>query len=69
MGSARVEQRCLRLWAIPVQESAMPTIFRFAMVAAVLAGLCYGVIYALATFLEPAPREISVTIPPSRYAK
>ena len=47
----------------------MPTIFRFAMAAAVLAGLCYGVIYALATFLEPAPREISLPVPPSRYAK
>ena len=47
----------------------MPTIFRFAMVAAVLAGLCYAAIYALATFLEPTPQEISVTVPPSRYAK
>jgi hypothetical protein len=64
-----MERRCLRRRAIPVQETAMPTIFRFAMVSAVVAGLCYGVIYALATFLEPPPREISVTVPPSRYAK
>lgn len=47
----------------------MPTIFRFAMVAAVFAGLCYAAVYSLATLLEPAPREVIVTVPPSRYAK
>lgn len=47
----------------------MPTITRFALVAAVLAGLCYAAVYALATMLEPTPREVTVTVPPSRYAK
>ena len=49
--------------------SAMPTIFRFAVVAAVIAGLCWAALYALATLLEPAPREIVVPVPPSRHAK
>jgi len=49
--------------------TAMPTIFRFAAISALFAGLCYAALYALATMLEPAPREVTVTVPPSRYAK
>jgi hypothetical protein len=49
--------------------AVMPTIFRFAMISAVVAGICYAALFALASWLEPAPREIVVTVPPSRYAK
>ncbi len=41
----------------------MPSLFRFLAVVAVLAGLCYGLIYALATLVEPTPREMIITIP------
>ena len=41
----------------------MPTLFRFLAVVAILAGLAFAVMFALATFVEPTPREISVTIP------
>ena len=44
----------------------MPTLFRFLFVVAVLAGLAYGAMFALATFVEPQPREITVTIPNSK---
>jgi hypothetical protein len=47
----------------------MPTIFRFVMVCSVLAGLGYGVVYLLANRLEPAPREVTVTVPPSQFSK
>jgi xanthosine utilization system XapX-like protein len=47
----------------------MPTVFRFALICAVVAGVAYAALYALATVLEPAPREVIVVIPPSRYAK
>ena len=47
----------------------MPTIFRFALVSAGIAGLCWAALFALATLLEPAPRDVIVTVPPSRYAK
>jgi xanthosine utilization system XapX-like protein len=47
----------------------MPTVFRFALICAVVAGVAYAVLYALATAPEPAPREITVVVPPSRYAK
>ena len=51
------------------KTAPMPTIFRFAVVAAVIAGLGFGALYALATLLEPAPREVVVPVPPSRYAQ
>lgn len=44
----------------------MPTLFRFLAVLVVLAGAVIGGMVALATLVEPAPREITVTIPASR---
>jgi phage shock protein PspC (stress-responsive transcriptional regulator) len=44
----------------------VPTLFRFLFVLAVLAGLAFAVMFALATLVEPQPREMSVTIPSSR---
>jgi hypothetical protein len=41
----------------------MPSLFRFLIVVGVLFGLVYGIILALATFIEPMPREITVTVP------
>ncbi len=44
----------------------MPTVFRFLIVVAVLAGLAFAGMFALATLVEPQPREMTVTIPSSR---
>lgn len=44
----------------------MPTLFRFFAVIAILGGLAYAAVWALATFIEPEPRDITVTIPASR---
>ena len=44
----------------------MPTLFRFLVVLAVLGGLGFAAMFALATFVEPEPREMTVTIPNSR---
>jgi Tfp pilus assembly protein PilE len=44
----------------------VPTLFRFLVVVAILAGLAYAAMFALATFVEPTPREMSVTIPASK---
>jgi len=44
----------------------MPTLFRFIAVLAVIGGLAFAAMFALATFVEPEPREITVTIPSSR---
>ena len=44
----------------------MPTLFRFLAVLAALAGIGFGAMLALATLVEPTPREMTVTIPASR---
>lgn len=41
----------------------MPTLFRFLTVVAVLAGLGFAAMVALATFVEPKQGEISVRVP------
>jgi xanthosine utilization system XapX-like protein len=47
----------------------MPSLFRFLTVVAVICGIVYGVIFALANFVNPKPREISIAIPPDRFLK
>ena len=47
----------------------MPSLLRFLTVIGLIFGVCYGVIYALATYVHPTPREISVTIPPDKFVK
>lgn len=44
----------------------MPTLFRFLTILAVLAGLAYGAMYALAVYVEPRTGEMTVRIPPER---
>ena len=46
----------------------MPTLFRFLLVVAVLAGLGFAAMFALATFVKPDPREITVPVSTSRPA-
>jgi hypothetical protein len=47
----------------------MPSLFRFLTVVAVIGGLIYGVIFALANFVTPKPREMSVSIPADKFLK
>jgi hypothetical protein len=49
--------------------AAMPSLLRFLAVVAILGGLTYGVIFALATWVDPKPREITVSVPQDRFAK
>jgi predicted RNA binding protein YcfA (HicA-like mRNA interferase family) len=44
----------------------VPTLFRFLLVIAVLAGLGFATMYALATFVHPDTREITVPVQTSR---
>jgi hypothetical protein len=69
MALARTEPAACIFSPFAFMTGAMPTIFRFVLVCAALAGLGYGVLFALANWLEPAPREVTVTVPPSQYAK
>jgi xanthosine utilization system XapX-like protein len=47
----------------------MPSLFRFLTVVAVAAGIIYGVIFALANFVSPKPREITITITADKFLK
>ncbi len=47
----------------------MPSLFRFLTAVAIIVGIVYGVIYALANFVHPKPREMTVTIPPDKFLK
>ena len=47
----------------------MPAILRFLLFVGVIAGLVWGSMIALVTFVEPQPREMTQTIPASRLNK
>ncbi|PWJ84852.1 hypothetical protein C7441_104119 [Pseudaminobacter salicylatoxidans] len=41
----------------------MPTLFRFLVTLGILAGLAYGAMFALVTFVQPKRGEITIRIP------
>ena len=47
----------------------MPSLMRVLTVLAVIIAAVYAGIYALAHFVEPKPREITVVIPPDKFFK
>jgi hypothetical protein len=47
----------------------LPSLFRFLLVVALLAGLVYAGLFALANFVKLTPREITQTIPLPKGAK
>ena len=47
----------------------MPSLFRFLTVIAVIGGIVYGAIFALANFVNPKPREMTFTIPADKFPK
>ncbi len=47
----------------------MPSLIRLLAVIGVIAGLGYAAMFALATMVDPRPREMVVTVPPDRFVK
>lgn len=47
----------------------MPSLARFLFVVGIICGLIYAGIFALATFVNPPQREISVPVPADRFQK
>ncbi len=47
----------------------MPSLFRLLMVLGLLGGLTYGAMFSLAHFVNPKPREITVTLPPDKFLR
>ncbi len=51
------------------ERLTMPSLLRFLAVIAVLSAAVYGGLYALAHYVQPKPREITVSIPPDKFFK
>jgi hypothetical protein len=49
--------------------SAMPSLVRFLSVIAIVGAVIYAGVYALSHFVQPKPREITVSIPPEKFFK
>ena len=47
----------------------MPSLFRFLTVVGVIGGLIYGGIFALANFVNPKPREMTISVSPDKFYK
>jgi hypothetical protein len=47
----------------------VPSLIRFVLTLAILAGLGYGAMLALVSFVEPQQREMSQTIPASKLGR
>ena len=47
----------------------MPSLFRFLAAVGVAGGLIYGGMLALAHWVDPKPREITVSVPPEKFSK
>ena len=45
----------------------MPSLFRFLAIVGIIAAVVYGGVVALASLVQPQPREITVTIPPDKF--
>ena len=60
-------------WLAAMIEQArsleVPSLFRFLLVIAILAGLVYSGMLALVAFVKVQPREMTQTVPASRFAK
>jgi hypothetical protein len=47
----------------------MPSLIRFLTVIGILAALVFGGLWSLAHFIEPKPREMTITIPQDRLQR
>ena len=47
----------------------MPSLLRVLVVVGIVGGLSYAAMYMLANYVDPSPREMSVTVPPDHFVK
>ena len=47
----------------------MPSLFRFLTVVAIIVGIVYGAIFALANFVNPKPRDMTINVPSDKFLK
>jgi len=53
----------------PRVRNTMPSLFRLLMVVGLMGGFAYGAMFALANFVTPKQREMSITIPTNKLSK
>ncbi|MEQ8308949.1 MAG: histidine kinase [Hoeflea sp.] len=41
----------------------MPTLFRFLVFCAIIAGIVYGAMFALVLYVEPVERDVTIRVP------
>jgi hypothetical protein len=51
------------------EQTSMPSLLRLLTVIAILCGVVYGGLYALAHFVKPSTREMSVSVSPTKFYK
>ena len=51
------------------QHQPMPSLFRFLTVVAIIVGVVYGAIFALANFVNPKPREMTINVHQDKFLK
>jgi hypothetical protein len=44
----------------------MPSLIRFVVFCGILAGIAYGAMFALVTYVEPQPKEVLIKIPANK---
>jgi hypothetical protein len=54
---------------VRTREFTMPSLVRFLLFLGILSGIAYGAVFSLARFVEPKPREITITIPNDKFYK
>jgi hypothetical protein len=70
LASALFRSEPLYTWAENAFEFAtMPSLIRLLMVVGLLGGAAYGAMFALANFVQPKEREMTITIPQQRLTK
>jgi len=50
-------------------QRSLPSLIRFLVWIGILGGLGYGAMVALVTYVEPEQREMSQTVPASKFTK
>ena len=61
-GRRNLIERRARVWREALGAPRLPTLIRFLVVVGALAGLVYGGLYYLATFVKIPPHEITETV-------
>jgi hypothetical protein len=56
-------------WRAAREFASMPSVIRLLMVVGLLGGVAYGAMFALANFVQPKQREMSITVPAQKLIK